>query len=68
MRGNFERFEGYISMNAMMRPINDIKWPYISISMFNELNSACVACEGIVCGERVEAYNAMLQFVLDNTN
>ena len=39
----------------------------MSISMFNELNSVCVACEGIVCGERVEAYNAMLQFVLDNT-
>ena len=36
--------------------------------MFNELNSVCVACKGIVCGERVEAYNAMLQFVLDNTN
>ena len=36
--------------------------------MFNELNSVCVVCEGIVCGGRVEAYNAMLQFVLDNTN
>ena len=68
MRDNFERFGGYISMDAMMRPINDMKWPYVSISMFNELNSVCVACEGIVCGERVEAYNAMLQFVLDNTN
>ena len=55
-------------MLAMMRPINDMKWPYVSISMFNELNSVCVACEGIICGERVEAYNAMVQFVLDNTN
>ena len=68
MRDNFERFGGYISMDAMMRPINDMKWPYVSISMFNELNSVCVACEGIICGERVEAYNAMVQFVLDNTN
>ena len=68
MRDNFERFGGYISMDAMMRPINDMKWPYVSISMFNELNSVCVGCEGIVCGERVEAYNAMLNFVLENTN
>ena len=67
MRDNFKSFGGYTSIDAMMRPINDIKWLYVSISMFNELNSVCVACEGIVCGERVEAYNAMLQFVLDNT-
>ena len=25
MRDNFERFGGYISMDAMMRPINDMK-------------------------------------------
>ena len=68
MRDNFDRFGGYVSMDAMMRPINDMKWPYVSISMFNELNPVCVACEGIVCGERVEAYNAMLTFVLENTN
>ena len=36
--------------------------------MFDELNSVCVACEGIVCGERVEVYNAMVQFVLENTS
>ena len=40
----------------------------MSISMFNESNSVCMVCEGIVCGERVEAYNAMLQFELGNTN
>ena len=26
----------------------------------------CVACEGIVCDDRVGAYNDMVQFVLDN--
>ena len=55
-------------MDAMTRPINDMKWPYVSISMFNELNSVCVACEGIVCGERVQVYNEMLTIVLENTN
>ena len=64
MRDNFERFGGFISMDAMKRHLTDIDWPYMSISMHNELNSVCLACEGIVCGERVEAYNAMVQFVL----
>ena len=58
MRDNFERLGGLI----------DISWPYMSISMYNELNSVCLACEGIVCGERVDAYNAMLQFVLHHSN
>jgi len=66
MRDNFERFGGFLSMDVMLRPINEMEWPYMSISMYNELNSVCVACEGIVCGERVEAYKAMVDFVLDN--
>ena len=66
MRDNFERFGGYLSMDAMLRPINEMEWPYMSISMYNELNSVCVACEGIVCGERLEAYKAMIDFVLQN--
>ena len=68
MRDNFERFGGFLSMDTMKRNLTDIDWPYMAISMYNELNSVCLACEGIVCGERVEAYNAMLQFVLDNNN
>ena len=28
----------------------------------------CLECEGIVYGERVEAYNAMIQFVLHHNN
>ena len=66
MRDNFERFGGYLSMDAMLRPINEMEWPYMSISMYNELNSVCVACEGIVCGERLEAYKAMIDFVIEN--
>ena len=34
--------------------------------MYNELNSVCVACKGIVYGERVEAYKGMVDFILDN--
>ena len=47
-------------MDVMLRPINEMEWPYMLKSMYNELNSVCVACEGIVCGERVEAYKAMV--------
>ena len=66
MRDNFERFGGYLSMDAMLMPINEMEWLYMSISMYNELNSVCVACEGIVCGERLEAYKAMIDFVIQN--
>ncbi len=68
MRDNFERFGGFLSMDTMKRNLTDIDWPYMAISMYNELNSVCLACEGIVCGERVKAYNAMLQFVSENNN
>ena len=38
------------------------------ISRYNELNSVCLACKGIVCGDRVEAYSAMVQFVIEHNN
>ena len=36
--------------------------------MYNEINCVCVACEAIICSEREESYNAMIQFVLKNSN
>ena len=68
MRDNFERFGGFVSMDAMKRNLTNLDWPYMSISMYNELNSVCLACEGIVCGERVEAYRAMVEFVIQHNN
>ena len=68
MRDNFEQFGGFISMDAMKRNLTNLDWPYMSISMYNELSSVCLACEGIVCGERVDAYSAMVQFVIQNNN
>ncbi len=68
MRENFERFGEFICMDTMKQYLTDIDWPYISISIYSELNSVCLAREGMVCGERVEAYNAMLQFVLCHNN
>ena len=68
MRDNFERFGGFINMDTMKRHLTSLDWPYMFISMYNELNSVCLACEGIVCGEQVEAYKAMVQFVLQHNN
>ena len=67
MKDNFDRFGGFLSIDAMKRGINKLLWPYMSITMFNEINCVCVACEAIICSEREESYNAMIQFVLKNS-
>ena len=67
MRDNFERFGTFISIDAMKRGLNKLLWPYMSICMYNELNTICVACEAIICSEREEAYRAMIDFVVDNS-
>ena len=67
MKDNFDRFGGFVSIDAMKRGINKLLWPYMSITMYNEINCVCVACEAIICSEREEAYNAMIQFVIKNS-
>ena len=62
MRKNFELFGGFICVDAMKRDINTLIWPYMATTMYNEMNSVCVGCEGIVIGEREEAYHSMLDF------
>ena len=62
MRKNFELFGSFICVDAMKRDINTLIWPYMATTMYNEMNSVCVGCEGIVIGEREEAYNSMLDF------
>ena len=37
MRDNFERFGSYISLDMMKRGINSLLWPFVSVSMYNEL-------------------------------
>ena len=67
MRQNFESFGGFISVDAMKRDINTLLWPYIATTMYNEMDSICVGCEGIVLSEREEAYEAMLKFQIENS-
>ena len=47
MRDNFERFGGYSCLDVMKREINTLEWPYISLTMRNELEQVCVGAEGI---------------------
>ena len=51
----------------MKRDINSLLWPYIATTMYNEMNCVCVGCEGIVLSEREEAYEAMLNFQIENS-
>ena len=67
MRENFDLFGGYVCVDAMKRGINTLLWPYIATTMYNELESVCVGCEGIVTGERVDAYRALLDFQVRNS-
>jgi len=65
MRENFERFGGFISIDAMKRAINTNCWPYVSITMYNELERVCLGCEAILTSERNESYKAIIDFVLE---
>jgi hypothetical protein len=56
MRDNFERFGNFVCVDSMKRELNTYAWPYMAISMYNEMDLVCVGCEGIMCSEREEAY------------
>ena len=53
MRKNFELFGSFICVDAMKRDINTLIWPYMATTMYNEMNSVCVGCEGINQGSAV---------------
>ena len=65
MRFNFEGFQSFISIDAMNREINMMEWPCILVTMYNELEKVCLGCEAIMKAERHEAYNAIIDFVLE---
>ena len=56
MRSNFERFGHYV----MKRGINKLLWPYLAVTLLNDLNKVCVACESIMMAERDQAYIAVM--------
>ena len=46
----------------MKRGINTLLWQYCAVTIVDESNHVCVACEGIVCGERQDMYAAQADF------
>ncbi|KAL7535171.1 hypothetical protein ACHAWF_005077 [Thalassiosira exigua] len=63
MRRNYELFGRYISMDMMKRGINKLLWPYSAVTMYDESKHLCLACEGIMCGERGDMYEFTARFL-----
>ena len=63
MRRNFELFGGYIALDMMKRGLNTLLWPYVAVSLYDEDMKFCIACEGILCGEQVDMYRFVADFL-----
>jgi len=67
MRRNFELFGNYLCFDMMKRGINTLLWPYTAVAMYDEMMHVCLACEGIVCGERMDMYQFICDFLSQST-
>ena len=67
MRANFEIFGSFISLGTTKRAINKWIWLYMSARLYSEHRKMCLACEGIVCGERHDVYKFLCQFLINNS-
>ena len=63
MRRNFELFGDYISLDMMKRALNILLWPYTAVCMYDDARKLCLGCEGVLCGERMDMYEFMCQFL-----
>ena len=63
MRRNWELFGDYICLDMMKRGLNTLLWPYFAVTLYDETGGLCVACEGIVCGERIDMYKFVADFI-----
>ena len=53
----------FIGMDMMKRGINTLLWPYFLVTMYDEMSKICIACEGILCGEREDMYQFACDFL-----
>ena len=67
MRDNFENFGGMVCLDAMNRVLNHLSWPYCSISIHNDLEQAYIGCESIICQERDDACEFLLNFTCNSS-
>ena len=52
LRDNFDRFGGFVAVDAMKRRINELDWTYVDLATCNELQIVCVGCEEIIVTKR----------------
>ena len=52
MRKNFELYGDYIAFDMMKRGINTLLWPYVAVTMYNEMKKLCIGCEGMLAESR----------------
>ena len=64
MRSNFERYSQFICIDAMKKKTNVSLFPYMSITVLDEMNKVQVCCEALVMQERKEAYTFMIRLAL----
>ena len=62
MRKNFELFGDYLCFDMMKRGLNTLLWPYCAVTMFNEMNKICIACEGICVASAMICIPLQLRF------
>ena len=64
MRGNYENFVHYISMDAMRRELNEKNWSYLAVTVKNEINESQVCVECLAVGERKDSYRFMISSLI----
>ena len=63
MHCNFELFSGYLSLDMLKCGLNTLLWPYVAVTMYDEMKKLCIGCEGILWGEKVDMYNFVARFL-----
>ena len=67
MHRNFELFGNYLCLDMMKRGINALLWPYTAVAIYDKMMHVCLACEGIVCGECMDMYQFICDFLSQST-
>ncbi len=65
MRGNYELYGHYLSLDAMRRELNTHHWCYVAGTVRNDMNESLVCIECLAIGERKDTYRFMLNSLIE---
>jgi len=65
MRGNYELYGHYLSLDAMRRELNTHHWCYVACTVRNDVNESQVCIECLAIGERKDTYRFMLNALIE---